>query len=83
MSEQPSMRYKLFTKVRCLEDGVLLSAEELLSVAILLRDGDPDCAECRQIGAGMGPSHRGRATCESGSLASGGERAHCSCGICF
>ena len=30
-----------------------------------------------------GPSHDGSKRCESGSIASGGNRSHCSCDICF
>ena len=37
------------------------------------------CDGCRE----GGPSHYGSARCESGSLASGGTRAHCSCDRCF
>lgn len=29
------------------------------------------------------PSHKGSAQCESGSIASGGTRAHCTCDTCF
>ena len=31
----------------------------------------------------FGPSKNGSARCESGSIASGGNKAHCSCDICF
>lgn len=42
------------------------------------------CPECeRYRGYGWGPSHRGSSLCTSGSLASGGTRAHCSCRACF
>jgi hypothetical protein len=40
-----------------------------------------ECAECRQ--EGMKPSHRGSSHCESGSIASGGIKAHCTCDVCF
>ena len=39
------------------------------------------CTQCQQTG--MQPSHFGSERCESGSLASGGETAHCSCDTCF
>ena len=29
------------------------------------------------------PSHNGSRRCESGSIASGGTKAHCSCDLCF
>jgi hypothetical protein len=29
------------------------------------------------------PSHNGSPRCQSGSIASGGKNAHCSCGVCF
>jgi len=29
------------------------------------------------------PSHDGSIRCESGSIASGGNKSHCSCDICF
>ena len=31
----------------------------------------------------MGPSHNGKKNCESGSIASGGNKSHCTCDICF
>ncbi len=39
---------------------------------------------CRQCDIeGMKPSHNGSARCESGSIASGGSTAHCTCDTCF
>lgn len=32
---------------------------------------------------GYGPSMRGSKNCKSGSVASGGDKTHCSCDICF
>jgi len=43
----------------------------------------PKCEECRRIGSGFGPRHNGSRHCESGSIASGGDRAHCTCDTCF
>jgi len=45
----------------------------------------PDCNLCQAIhaGGGFGPSHDGSTHCESGSLASGGTHAHCTCDTCF
>ncbi len=39
----------------------------------------PDCQ--RQVGSG--PGHDGSSLCLSGSLASGGNRSHCTCNTCF
>ncbi len=45
---------------------------------------EKDCKECRALLIeGFGPSHSGSARCQSGSLASGGHRAHCTCDTCF
>lgn len=41
------------------------------------------CSQCRGIGKGIGPSHDGSKGCESGSIASGGNRTHCTCDVCF
>jgi hypothetical protein len=42
------------------------------------------CAECeRQAAGSFGPSHLGSKRCESGSLASGGPKVHCTCEACF
>ena len=41
------------------------------------------CQQCIEIGTGMGPSHNGSKGCESGSIASGGTRSHCTCDVCF
>lgn len=42
---------------------------------------DSECAGCHT--SGMYPSHSGSLGCESGSLRSGGKRAHCACDACF
>lgn len=49
------------------------------------QDVDEPCETCESIKAegGFGPSHDGSTRCESGSIASGGTRAHCSCDTCF
>lgn len=42
------------------------------------------CHECeRYWETKFGPSHEGSVMCRSGSLASGGTRAHCTCNTCF
>ena len=43
-----------------------------------------ECNECRSaMTDSMYPSHKGSTWCESGSIASGGHRAHCTCDTCF
>lgn len=39
-----------------------------------------DCSGCRDK---SGPSHDGSVRCKSGSIASGGKNAHCSCDTCY
>ncbi len=42
------------------------------------------CVQCeRNKNGDNGPSHDGSVRCESGSIASGGDRAHCTCDVCF
>jgi hypothetical protein len=38
------------------------------------------CEQCLVL---SGPSHRGSSSCRSGSIASGGHKAHCTCDGCF
>ena len=46
--------------------------------------GKADCGTCRAVKEEhFGPSHNGSLRCESGSIASGGTRAHCTCSTCF
>jgi hypothetical protein len=49
--------------------------------------GRPDVAGCRQCAVQSvfpgGPDHDGSPRCWCGSIASGGQKAHCSCSICF
>ena len=54
----------------------------------LLDENFPDkkCLMCKKIRdehSGFGPSHNGSRFCESGSIASGGKRSHCTCDMCF
>jgi hypothetical protein len=43
-----------------------------------------DCVTCERRGRGaMEPDHDGSSRCESGSIASGGTNAHCTCDVCF
>ncbi len=42
------------------------------------------CKMCDDVKAeGIGPSHDGSRACRCGSIASGGDRAHCTCRACF
>ena len=43
--------------------------------------GKKECEGCKE--QGMFPSHNGSAMCQSGSIASGGHKAHCTCDVCF
>ena len=43
----------------------------------------PTCVRIRVEHHGYGPSHNGSSLCRSGSIASGGNRAHCTCDACF
>jgi len=40
----------------------------------------PDGPEGKRV---HGPYHNGSIACESGSIASGGDRSHCTCSICY
>jgi hypothetical protein len=42
----------------------------------LASEGGPCCGR-------PGPSHQGSKHCRSGSLASGGSKAHCACDACY
>lgn len=43
--------------------------------------GAGNCTGCAETGAH--PSHEGATGCRSGSLASGGKNAHCTCDVCW
>lgn len=43
--------------------------------------GKQECEGCKR--EGMYPSHNGSSMCKSGSIASGGKKAHCTCDVCF
>jgi hypothetical protein len=43
----------------------------------------PGCKECAANQGKLAPSHNGSRLCRSGSIASGGQRAHCACNACF
>jgi len=45
-----------------------------------------ECKSCdryRENGETFFPNHYGSARCRSGSVASGGDRSHCTCDTCF
>jgi hypothetical protein len=42
----------------------------------------PDCRTCQEDSLFV-PNHDGSTMCQSGSLASGGRNAHCTCDTCF
>lgn len=39
------------------------------------------CSQCER--GGFGPTHDGSRFCKSGSIRSGGNKAHCTCDVCF
>jgi len=39
-----------------------------------------DCAFCLDVD---GPRHEGSSRCESGAIAAGGDKAHCTCDVCY
>ena len=44
----------------------------------------PGCQTCLEVAdTDFGPSHDGSLHCESGSIASGGQKLHCTCDLCF
>lgn len=45
-------------------------------------DGCKQC-ENNKKGSGITPTHNGSRYCQSGSIASGGKNAHCTCDLCF
>ena len=45
------------------------------------KDTKSECSTCKRNGPG--PSHEGSPHCRSGSIASGGTKAHCSCDTCY
>lgn len=67
--------------------AVLLRQE---TITIKVRQGQASVEDLQKAGGcptcqikGMKPDHDGSARCESGSIASGGNKSHCSCDICF
>jgi hypothetical protein len=50
-----------------------------------LEEADKSEAKCRTCLSPdfIKPSHNGSARCQSGSIASGGKNAHCTCDVCF
>lgn len=58
---------------------------ENVSLNTLVEPEQSVCETCEQIKreGGFGPSHNGSKRCESGSIASGGQNAHCTCDTCF
>jgi hypothetical protein len=67
-----------------------LSRRAILRRMIDTGSYDPACTTCtKYVGAAenplnvMYPNHDGSRYCQSGSLASGGHRSHCTCDTCF
>ena len=73
-------------KSRFGEPKILNPAFMLAEIADALEaaEGEGTCPGCiRRKTDQMEPSHEGSKRCESGSIASGGKRAHCTCGVCY
>jgi hypothetical protein len=69
-----------------IDKGVLRSwvgMEIASAIKILFEREKTECKTCQEIAGGFGPSHNGSPNCESGSIASGGNKSHCSCDTCF
>lgn len=67
-----------------------MTPERARQLADELETAHPECTTClgyatdlRLAGDYFGPRHDGSKRCESGSIASGGERSHCTCDWCF
>lgn len=62
-----------------------LDRPDLSNVAFHFGTGEglPPCPMCLEVERAGGPSHLGSPSCESGSIASGGYRSHCTCDTCF
>jgi hypothetical protein len=62
-----------------LDQQRLYEAEAMAEIGASSRERVPDCPDCA---AGNVYSHFGSEQCSSGSIASGGSVAHCSCDYC-
>jgi len=67
----------LCTEIECIETGC--SFPDCLDQES--REMYDNCQTCQY--EGMKPSHDGSNNCESGSIASGGNKSHCTCDVCF
>ena len=65
------------------QDGLDADNWRAERLAKVLASGCPQCIEIETTYKGFGPSHNGSRGCESGSIASGGTHAHCTCDACF
>ncbi len=63
------------------DDWNPMAEGELCPDCFLVREVVDDCKGCNVVG--IHPSHNGSKSCKSGSIASGGFRAHCTCDTCF
>jgi DNA-damage-inducible protein D len=70
---------KGFEQLDDLEAQRMCEAETIAELPAASREIVPDCPECA---AGSPYAHFGSSQCTSGSLASGGKVAHCSCDYC-
>ena len=63
--------------------SVDLGPHNVITAILALMGDDPECETCRKQLGKMNPRHDGSKGCESGSIASGGTRSHCTCDVCF
>jgi hypothetical protein len=69
--------FSIMKNAECMCDRFVCDTLKLCKLII-----EKNCPIC-QIKESLKPSHMGSKNCESGSLASGGNKSHCTCDICF
>lgn len=75
---------KVSISKRMFDEGLFISIPgwHRLNVTHWMPLPDKPCPTC-MLKDKIKPSHDGSKLCESGSIASGGNRVHCTCDICF
>ena len=71
-------------EVVMLRDAIRIIEQDLISIKNEEEKVIDFCSSCEsEQNSGIGPSHNGSKNCASGSIASGGRKAHCTCDTCF
>lgn len=89
LSYDEKLRYAVGAVANAIEDHGIESGHEMVQTqidALGLAEGMAGTIWQRatSLAAKMsGPTYAGSPRCQSGSIASGGDRAHCSCDVCF